>query len=682
MRRIQIALILAVLLFSSGHSMAPLRWTDPDGDPDGRPFVEITTPSGALTDDGDGTATLDSSSGDAPNDADYLVGTANASLSSEIVAGTAPGGELGGTWGSPTVDSTHAGSAHHSAVTLSGSPDYITISGQDISRGTIDIGDDTNLAGTANQVILTGDTLSTPQDIATTSDVTFHDLLLSGSGPDLTLAQTGGDTYGLHTEGTGSGSQLYLKNNTDQEYVFLMNGVHQLFIGGTGDAGTGVPAIHLMTDGTGNSEVWLPFGSIGIDEIDSISAPTDGEIFSFDSETNRGDWIAAHDAVTVTDTSSLDLTLTGQDIQGTVLPAGVDHGSLAGLADDDHTQYRLESADHSHQSTGLQAGTLDHGLSLTGLTDDDHTQYRLESADHSHQSTGAEAGQLDHGSALTGLTDDDHTQYALLAGRSGGQILIGGTGTTDDLTLRSTSGIGAAGADIILQVGNNGATEAMRILNSGNVGIGDSSPDALLDVGDGTNDTLIAATGVTFTGTAKPDKQVYIGAEAFDCRTTAGCSAGSKQETSTNRVIYTPKVFANDADDFAQVRWQMPDDYDGGTITYQVIWGVDPAETVSGGGVAWFLQGMSIADNDVFDTAFGTAIEQNDDFIAETDIHISAKSAAVTISGSPVGGDAVWFQLYRDVDDTDDDLTGGSSNVAWLVGLRIWYTSDALDQKD
>lgn len=46
-------------------------------------------------------------------------------------------------------------------------------------------------------------------------------------------------------------------------------------------------------------------------------------------------------------------------------------------------------------------------------------------------------------------------------------LFIGGTGVTSTLTLRPTSGIGAAGADIILQVGNNGATEAARILNSG-----------------------------------------------------------------------------------------------------------------------------------------------------------------------------------------------------------------------
>lgn len=47
-------------------------------------------------------------------------------------------------------------------------------------------------------------------------------------------------------------------------------------------------------------------------------------------------------------------------------------------------------------------------------------------------------GVTDHG-ALTGLGDDDHSIYALLAGRSGGQTLVGGTGAGDDLTLSSTS---------------------------------------------------------------------------------------------------------------------------------------------------------------------------------------------------------------------------------------------------
>ena len=40
----------------------------------------------------------------APNSVNYLVGTASADLSAEIVVGTSPGGELGGTWASPTID--------------------------------------------------------------------------------------------------------------------------------------------------------------------------------------------------------------------------------------------------------------------------------------------------------------------------------------------------------------------------------------------------------------------------------------------------------------------------------------------------------------------------------------------------------------------------------------------------
>lgn len=44
-------------------------------------------------------------------------------------------------------------------------------------------------------------------------------------------------------------------------------------------------------------------------------------------------------------------------------------------------------------------------------------------------------------------------------------ILIGGTGTTSTLTFRPTSGVGTTLADMIFQVGNNGGTEAGRILN-------------------------------------------------------------------------------------------------------------------------------------------------------------------------------------------------------------------------
>jgi len=96
----------------------------------------------------------------------------------------------------------------------------------------------------------------------------------------------------------------------------------------------------------------------------------------------------------------------------------------------------------------------------------------------------------DYVNLVTGTVD--LSGYALLAGRSGGQILIGGTGAADDLVLRATAGAGASGSDIIFQVGNNGATEAMRINYDGKVGIGTASPSHLLDVvGSVSGDTIL-----------------------------------------------------------------------------------------------------------------------------------------------------------------------------------------------
>ena len=69
---------------------------------------------------------------------DYLVGTATATLSGEIVVGTSPGGELGGTWASPTVDATHSGSAHH---TTHDSDDVAYIPASNADWGGSDPGD-------------------------------------------------------------------------------------------------------------------------------------------------------------------------------------------------------------------------------------------------------------------------------------------------------------------------------------------------------------------------------------------------------------------------------------------------------------------------------------------------------------------------------------------------------------
>ena len=55
----------------------------------------------------------------------------------------------------------------------------------------------------------------------------------------------------------------------------------------------------------------------------------------------------------------------------------------------------------------------------------------------------------------------------------------GGTATTSSITIKpTTSGAAAAGADIILAVGNNGAREGIRVKHDGTIGFGIASPAA------------------------------------------------------------------------------------------------------------------------------------------------------------------------------------------------------------
>jgi|GEM_PF-3730583 len=87
------------------------------------------------------------------------------------------------------------------------------------------------------------------------------------------------------------------------------------------------------------------------------------------------------------------------------------------------------------------------------------------------------------GSNLTNMAEADLTPYAKLSGRTPGQTLIGGWGVTDALTLQGTSGNGTLTSPAInFKVGNNGATNAVAVMNNGNVGINTTSPSARLDI--------------------------------------------------------------------------------------------------------------------------------------------------------------------------------------------------------
>lgn len=110
---------------------------------------------------------------------------------------------------------------------------------------------------------------------------------------------------------------------------------------------------------------------------------------------------------------------------------------------------------------------------------------------------------LDHGT-LAGLTDDDHTQYPLLAGRSGGQTLYGGTGAAENLYLHSTTNATKGGIyfDLNLLVFTNGTNGFLRgggdiglQPGGGNVLIYDSAFTNYLDLSHSTNGIIGTNTG-------------------------------------------------------------------------------------------------------------------------------------------------------------------------------------------
>jgi hypothetical protein len=141
------------LTLANGTTAAGVLRIDEDDD-NGANYAEFTVPALAANtvytlppDDGDageqlqtdgaGVLTWESGGGGAPTDVDYLVGTANGSLSAEIVVGTSPGGELGGTWASPTLDD----SVSVATWTITGAPS-LTLANGTTAAGVLRIDED------------------------------------------------------------------------------------------------------------------------------------------------------------------------------------------------------------------------------------------------------------------------------------------------------------------------------------------------------------------------------------------------------------------------------------------------------------------------------------------------------------------------------------------------------------
>lgn len=148
--------------------------------------------------------------------------------------------------------------------------------------------------------------------------------------------------------------------------------------------------------------------------------------------------------------------------------------------------------------------------------------------------------------------------------------------------------------------------------------------------------------------------------------TTLGSSANTQTEYVTNDVDLFSLDFNETTDEFAQWTVWMPDDWDAGTITAKFSW----TAATGSGDVIWGLQGISYADSDPIDVAWGTAQVVTDTLLTAADIHYSPTTAAITLAGSPAAGEFIQLRVYRDADAGGDNLTAD----ARLLGVKVLYT--------
>jgi len=170
---------------------------------------------------------------------------------------------------------------------------------------------------------------------------------------------------------------------------------------------------------------------------------------------------------------------------------------------------------------------------------------------------------------------------------------------------------------------------------------------------------FIAATTDVALDAVKGVKQgkhtIWIPAAAMRPTVSAGCVALTDIQTTAGNPDLQVFDFVSTTDKHAQFQMAFPKSWDEGTITFQVYWTTAAAVTT---GVAWSLQGVAVSDGDSAGVAYGVAVPVTDNAQSGAEqVLITSESGAVTIAGTPAGGDLVFFRIFRDVDDPGDTMT-------------------------
>ena len=168
-------------------------------------------------------------------------------------------------------------------------------------------------------------------------------------------------------------------------------------------------------------------------------------------------------------------------------------------------------------------------------------------------------------------------------------------------------------------------------------------------------------------------REIYIDAAAMAPRTTNGAAAAI-DEYATNDIISDHYLFDGITEEGVQFKVAMPDAWDRGTIKAKFFWDGATGATASDG-VTWGIAAQARSNDDAIDNAFAASVDTDDALTAVGDLHVTAASAAITVSNTPAIGDIIWFEVTRVVGDTNDTM----AEDAKLLGVQIQYTEGSTE---
>ncbi len=200
-------------------------------------------------------------------------------------------------------------------------------------------------------------------------------------------------------------------------------------------------------------------------------------------------------------------------------------------------------------------------------------------------------------------------------------------------------------------------------------------------IADGSVTNVKLAGSITF---AKLNDGAYVGKQAIPISVSQmtptvsnGCSALTLVETTSARPDLVVRDFSTSADEHAQFGFRAPTSWNEGTVTFRASWAHAGGQAGGSDGVAWFLQGVAVTDDDTADQVYGSAVVISQNGVTAKDIFTTDESGAITIAATPVAGDYLIFRIGRDVSHTTPGAPDDLDKDARLLGITLFFTTDA-----